>query len=108
MAAVIVSAEVCVNINIDIIVVNQGRVGHLGRDNSQGGALVENRQLGYQPADVGSLVYLDAGENLDRVLTRIEAASSNILLPKTPLGEYGFVALFKDTEGNKVGLRSHS
>ncbi|MEM6431230.1 MAG: VOC family protein [Deinococcota bacterium] len=108
--------ETILNISIDIVTVNQGRVGHLVSDNSIGGvsdngiggALVENMQLGYQPADVGSLVYLAGGEDLSEVLDRVEDAGGKVLLAKTPLGEYGFAALFRDTEGNKVGLRSAS
>ena len=29
-------------------------------------------------------------------------------MPKTDIGEHGFVAMFVDTEGNKVGLHSMS
>jgi predicted enzyme related to lactoylglutathione lyase len=28
------------------------------------------------------------------------------VLPKTQIGPFGFIALFKDSEGNRIGLRS--
>jgi hypothetical protein len=29
-----------------------------------------------------------------------------VIDPKTPIGRYGFVAQFRDSEGNRVGLHS--
>jgi Predicted enzyme related to lactoylglutathione lyase len=38
--------------------------------------------------------------------SRVEAAGGKILRPKTAIGEYGFVSLIYDTEGNMIGLQS--
>lgn len=61
---------------------------------------------GHEPSEKGSLIYLNGGDNLNTPLKRIEAAGGKILVPKTSLGENGFMALFMDSEGNKVGFHS--
>ncbi|TWU19578.1 VOC family protein [Allorhodopirellula heiligendammensis] len=38
--------------------------------------------------------------------SRIEAAGGKVHMPKTPIGQYGFIALGVDTEGNVFGLHS--
>ena len=40
------------------------------------------------------------------MLDRVEGAGGKVVMPKTSIGENGFMALFLDTEGNKVGLHS--
>jgi predicted enzyme related to lactoylglutathione lyase len=68
-------------------------------------ALVEG--TGYEPTDAGSIIYIDRGESLDGPLSRVEAAGGKILLPKTEnSGGNGFIAQFRDSEGNRVGLHS--
>ena len=69
-----------------------------------GGAICQQENV--QPSAQGSIVYLDCGEDLSVALSRIESAGGKILMPKTAIGEHGFIALFLDTEGNKVGLHS--
>lgn len=69
-----------------------------------GGCIIKGE--GYSPSSNGPVVYLNGGDDLSTVLDRVEAAGGNILLPKTPIGENGFMAYFGDTEGNKIGLHS--
>ncbi len=61
---------------------------------------------GYTPSAQGSIVYLNGGDDLNTVLDRVVAAGGQVELAKMDIGENGFVAFFKDTEGNKVGLHS--
>jgi len=61
---------------------------------------------GYNPSDQGSVVYLTASPDLNVALSKIEAAGGEILMPKTAIGENGFIAHFRDTEGNRVALHS--
>ncbi|MCE1171093.1 MAG: VOC family protein [Azovibrio sp.] len=69
------------------------------------GALVAMPQL--QPRDNGTLVYLDGGADLNGVLARIPAAGGQVVMEKTDLGQgIGHIALFIDSEGNRVGLYS--
>ncbi len=72
--------------------------------NKVGGALVQME--GMKPSMDGSTVYLNGGDDLSVPLSRIEAAGGKILMPKTDIQENGFIALFTDTEGNKVALHS--
>jgi len=70
-----------------------------------GGAVVSGD--GYEPNDKGSLVYLNAGEDLSAALSRVEKAGGKVIVPKTQISpEIGHFALFIDTEGNKVALHS--
>jgi len=47
------------------------------------------------------------GNDLSVPLGRVESAGGKVILPKTGIGENrGFIALFIDTEGNKVGFHS--
>jgi predicted enzyme related to lactoylglutathione lyase len=39
-------------------------------------------------------------------LGRIEQAGGRTLVPKTSIGEHGFIAHFIDSEGNRVALHS--
>jgi predicted enzyme related to lactoylglutathione lyase len=54
----------------------------------------------------GSTVYLNGGEDLSHSLAKVEPAGGKIMMPKTSLGENGFMALFIDSEGNKVAFHS--
>ena len=69
------------------------------------GALVQMPQLA--PRDNGTLVYLNGGEDLNLGLGRVKAAGGEVMMEKTAIGEdIGFIALFIDSEGNRVGLFS--
>ena len=70
-----------------------------------GGGLSEME--GFEPSTKGSLVYLNGGDDLSLPLSKVEEAGGKILLPKTSIGENGFMAYFKDTEGNKVAFHSN-
>jgi len=70
-----------------------------------GGAIVAGDD--YCPGEKGSLIYLNAGDDLQTVLDRIEAAGGKILQPKTKINDdIGYFAFFRDTEGNRVALHS--
>lgn len=71
------------------------------------GALAQGE--GYEPGAQGPVVYLDGGPDLDAKLERVRNGGGTVLMPKTYLGvEAGFIALFLDTEGNKIGLQTMS
>ena len=69
-----------------------------------GGGLLQEE--GYKPSDHGTVVYLNGGEDLSVPLSKVEAAGGRIIMPKTGIGENGFMAHFMDTEGNRVALHS--
>lgn len=68
------------------------------------GALVQGN--GYTPSQEGTLVYLNGGEDLSTPLARVKAAGGKILQEKMPIGEHGFIAIFNDTEGNRIAFHS--
>jgi predicted enzyme related to lactoylglutathione lyase len=62
---------------------------------------------GYKPSKDGVTMYLNAGENLQIMLDRVEKNGGQIILPKTAhADESGYFALFIDSEGNKMALNS--
>lgn len=70
-----------------------------------GGALCRMEHL--VPGASGTLIYLNAGEDLSAPLARVEAAGGSILMAKTLLSpEIGAIAVFRDSEGNHIGLHS--
>jgi hypothetical protein len=62
------------------------------------------------PSRDGSTVYLHLSLTLNDKVNEIKAAGVEILLPPMPIkdGECGYIAIFVDSEGNKVGLWSQS
>jgi predicted enzyme related to lactoylglutathione lyase len=69
------------------------------------GALVKGD--GYVPSHGGTLVYLHV-KDIDDTIARVRMHGGRVLLPKNRMGEYGFIAHFEDTEGNRVALHSYS
>lgn len=69
-----------------------------------GGAIASGEN--FVPSMTGTTVYLDGGNDLSVPLGRVESAGGTVILPKTAIGNNGFIALFIDTEGNKVGFHS--
>lgn len=69
-----------------------------------GGGIVEME--GFNPSQEGTTVYLNGGDDLSNPLSRVEDAGGKVLMPKTAIGENGFIAQFLDTEGNKVAFHS--
>jgi uncharacterized protein len=84
-----------------------GKYGMLPADMENGGiggGLIQYE--GYEPSTKGALVYLNGGEDLSVPLSKVEALGGKIIMPKTSIGDNGFMATFIDTEGNKIALHS--
>jgi predicted enzyme related to lactoylglutathione lyase len=58
---------------------------------------------GYKPSHDGSLVYIHVPK-IDVALERIGKAGGKMLMPRTSIGQHGFIAHFEDCEGNRVAL----
>lgn len=72
-------------------------------DQGIGGALIQGP--GCIPSDHGSLIYLNAGNDLDGVLARVELAGGRVIMNKTLISDAaGSFGLFIDSEGNRVAL----
>ena len=72
-----------------------------------GGALCFNKEF-YKPSSTdGPLIYLNANPDVQNVLDKVEGAGGKIIVPKTEISpEYGHMAVFIDTEGNRIALHS--
>ena len=68
------------------------------------GALI--RMEGAPSGIGGTMVYFSCEDCADEAARSAEHGGS-ILHEKAPIGEYGFIAMVSDTEGNKIGLHSH-
>lgn len=69
-----------------------------------GGAIASGND--FVPSMSGTTIYLDGGNDLSVPLARVENAGGKVILTKTSIGPNGFIALFIDTEGNKIGFHS--
>ena len=69
------------------------------------GAIVKGQW--YEPSDKGSLIYLNGGDDLNGVLSKVEPNGGKVVLPKTFINEkVGYFAMFMDCEGNRMALHS--
>ncbi|MBK1883095.1 VOC family protein [Luteolibacter pohnpeiensis] len=75
-------------------------------DQGVGGALTLRK--GGTPGPGGSLIYLNVEGDLDGVLARIPEAGGEVIKSRTAIPPHGFIGIFKDSEGNIVGLHSMS
>jgi uncharacterized protein len=72
-----------------------------------GGAIVDSGGFHKPSGTDGPLIYLNGNPDLQRVLEKVEGAGGKIMMPKTEISpEYGYMAVFFDTEGNRIGLHS--
>jgi hypothetical protein len=72
-----------------------------------GGSLAQATEF-FQPRDNGVLIFFTAfSGDLANELSRIEPAGGKIIQPKTLITEdIGYMAIFLDSEGNRIALHS--
>ena len=87
---------------------NSLRMGFLPMDRDAkgvGGTIVQGND--FIPTSLGVKIYLNAGKDLMDVLNRVIAAGGEIIVHKTKINdEFGYFAMFEDTEGNHISLHS--
>lgn len=85
------------------------KMGWFPSDHSKSGAtgsLVQHETYKTSLTD-GVLIYFSC-KDVTNELSRIEAAGGEIIQPKTEIGGgHGFMALMKDSEGNRIALHSN-
>jgi predicted enzyme related to lactoylglutathione lyase len=69
------------------------------------GALVKHSDG--KPGMGGTMVYFQCDDVSDEI-GRVAENGGTIMKDKMSIGEFGFIAIFEDTEGNAVGLHSES
>jgi predicted enzyme related to lactoylglutathione lyase len=72
-----------------------------------GGAVVDSGGFHKPSSTDGPLIYLNGNPDLQLVIDKVEAAGGKIMVPKTMISpEFGYMAVFIDTEGNRIGMHS--
>ena len=72
-----------------------------------GGAVVDSGGFHKPSLTEGPLIYLNGNPDVQIIMNRVEAAGGKIMVPKTQISpDYGYMAVFVDTEGNRIGLHS--
>lgn len=75
--------------------------------NGVGGTLVDSGGFHKPSATDGPLIYLNGNPDVQNILDKVEAAGGKITMPKTQISpEYGDMAVFIDTEGNRIALHN--
>jgi predicted enzyme related to lactoylglutathione lyase len=60
---------------------------------------------GYVPSGTGIEIYFTAPD-MEETLERAAKNGGEVLMGRTGIGEYGFIARFRDTEGNHIAIHS--
>ena len=67
------------------------------------GTLVKGQ--GYKPSYEGSVVYFYV-EDIDAALEKVVTNRGKVIMSRTSIGEYGYIAHFQDSEGNRIALHT--
>jgi uncharacterized protein len=72
-----------------------------------GGCLIHTNGFHIPSATDGPLIYLNGNPDVQIVLDKVQAAGGKVIVPKTEISpEYGYMGVFIDSEGNRIGLHS--
>lgn len=98
--------EAVLGIKIHMQEMNGMKMGFLPQEgDSVGGAIMTGP--GQTPSGTGVTIYFKAGADLAITLARVTPAGGTVIMPKTLISQQiGHIALFHDTEGNRIGLHS--
>jgi hypothetical protein len=69
------------------------------------GSLYQHKEA--QPNTQGTTVYISC-EDCANEASNVERNGGQLIVPKTSIGEFGVIAQFIDTEGNRVGMHSQN
>lgn len=72
-----------------------------------GGTIIDSGGYHKPSATDGPLIYLNGNPDVQIFLDRVEPAGGKIIILKREISsEFGFMAAFTDTEGNRIALHS--
>ncbi len=75
--------------------------------NGVGGAICDSGGFHKPSVTDGPMIYLNGNPDVQTIMDKVEAAGGSIMVPKTEISpEYGYMGVFIDTEGNRIGLHS--
>lgn len=67
------------------------------------GSLVQQKD--FLPSSQGTLIYFSVAD-IEGVLKKVEKNGGKCLENKKSIGQYGYIGIFMDTEGNTIALHS--
>ncbi|MCE9540473.1 MAG: VOC family protein [Bacteroidetes bacterium] len=92
-------------IEITTVELNGFAMGFFPSESGIGGAIVTGQ--GCVPSEIGPLIYLNGGLDLNNVLSKVNEAGGRVVMEKSYLSDTaGYFALFIDSEGNRLALHS--
>ena len=100
--------EATLSVNITEMEMGPNKMGWFPMEMGAAGAagtLIQGEA--YKPSHDGSLVYLNV-DAIDPTLEAINKAGGKTLVPRTSIGDHGFIAHFEDTEGNRVAIHENA
>ena len=71
------------------------------------GSLVKGEGLKPSPAGSGIQIYFSTPD-IELALARVKEKGGAVVAEKYSIGEYGFVGVAEDCDGNRIGLHSHT
>ena len=75
-------------------------------DMCDNGILLVQREQ-YEPSVDGPLIYLDGGDDVNEVLSKVLEAGGSVVMEKTLSKQFsGYIGMFIDSEGNRMALHS--
>lgn len=97
--------EAVLDIEINVVSFGDFKMGWFPRpEEGPTGSLVQHNA--YTPSAEGTLIYF-AADDVKIPLSKVIDAGGKVLQEKTQISEdYGYMALFIDTEGNRIALHS--
>jgi uncharacterized protein len=100
--------EAVFNIQLVDLPIEWGRQSLFPSDNAGlniSGALVEKADM---IVGVNNTIVYFVSEDCITEEARVEKAGGKIIKPKMSIGEFGFISIIIDTEGNTIGLHSRN
>lgn len=79
------------------------QIGRATSGRVSGGLVKNNRN---KPSENGTMVYINANPEIQKVIDKVEAAGGKVIVPKKKIAA-GSIAVIIDTEGNRVGLHAN-
>ncbi|MGW8123797.1 VOC family protein [Roseivirga echinicomitans] len=94
------------DVQLEIVESNDYAMAPLPSETGVGGAIVMGQ--GSIPCETGVLIYLNATDDMHKMLRRVEEAGGRVIMEKTLINdEAGYFSLFIDSEGNKLAFHSN-
>jgi len=97
--------ESILRIQIEVVDMGEEKMGLFPNDgkNVSAALLIGESQ---RPSKEGVTAYLNADEDLQVVLDKVEPSGGKVHVEKTEMPDSAYFAAFIDTEGNRIGLIS--